>query len=181
MATLLQGLIRSSKVNLVTIAILFTLQLAGQCAAQAGLPVSLPVGFSATIDGKASANRQILSTGNYVVTLEGNPCAITVRHLYSNPVAHLFWVANFFVGSLPGTKCTMTLTKSGDLQLLAFFQGTWTMVWHSDTANKGVAKMSLDSSSLDTGDFQLLTAKGKVVYHSFGVKEFAILPFQKFG
>ena len=180
MATLLQGLIRSSEVNLVTMAILFTLLLAGQCAAQAGLPASRPVGFSATIDGKASANRQILSAGSYVVTLEGNPCAITVRHLYSNPVAHLFWVANFFVGSLPGTKCTMTLTKSGDLQLLAFFQGTWTMVWHSDTANKGVAKMSLDSSSLDTGDFQLLTAKGKVVYHSFGVKEFAILPYQEF-
>jgi len=146
----------------------------------ATVPTSRAVGYSVTIDAKESANVQVLATSNYVVSLEGAPCAITVRHFYSNAVSHLLWTANYYVGSLvTATKCTLTLTARGDLQLFALFQGTNTMIWHSDTAGKGVKRMALEDV-FDSGDFQLLDSQNKIVYHSFGVPEFAILPTQKF-
>lgn len=144
------------------------------------VPTSRPVGYSVTIDAKESANVEVIATSNYVVSLEGAPCAITVRHFYSSTVAHLLWVANYYVGSLVGaTQCTLTLTAGGDLQLLALFQGTNTMIWHSDTAGKGITHMALENV-FDNGDFQLLDSQNQTVYHSFGVPEFAILPTQKF-
>ena len=171
----------SIKVNLAVIAIILVFAV-HQCAAQQGVPVSLPAGWSTVINGSAGADKEVLtSRSNYVLSLEGDPCAITIRHRFSSPVSHLVWLANFFVGSLStSTQCNMTLTKDGDLQLWAHFQGSWTMIWNTNTAGKGVTRMAFDASSFDSGDFQLLTAKGKVVYHSFGVKEFAILPTQQF-
>lgn len=107
--------------------------------------------------------------------------AITVRHLFTNPVAHLLWTVNYYVGSLVAAKkCTLSFTSDGDLQLFALVKGTDTMVWHSDTAGKGITKMALEDK-FDSGDLQLLTAASEVKYQSFDVKEFAILPTQKFG
>lgn len=169
------------KVSLAVIAIILVFA-AHECAAQQGVPVSLPAGWSTVINGSAGADKEVLtSSSDYLLSLEGDPCAITIRHRFSSPVSHLVWLANFFVGSLStSTQCNMTLTKDGDLQLWAHFRGTWTMIWNTNTAGKGVTRMAFDASSFDSGDFQLLTAKGKVVYHSFGVKEFAILPTQQF-
>lgn len=143
-------------------------------------PTSRPVGYSVTIPAQENSNVQVIATGDYVVSLEGAPCAITVRHFYSNSIAHLLWTANYYVGSLvTATQCTLTLSASGDLQLLALFQGTNTLLWHSDTANKGVTRMALENV-FDSGDLQLLGAQNQVVFHSFGVPEFAVLPTQKF-
>lgn len=153
----------------------------GTCVA-ATVPTSRPVGYSVTINSKVPTTVQVIATSNYVVSLEGGSpsCALTVRHFYSNQIAHLFWSATYYVGSLVGaTKCTLTLTKAGDLQLFALFMGTNTMVWHSNTAGKGITHMALENV-FDSGDFRLLTAANKIVWHSFGVPEFAILPTQKF-
>lgn len=146
-----------------------------QCANAA--PVSRTAPYSVTINAGKSVI--VLATQNYIVSLESNPCAITVRHLFSNPVGHLFWTANYYVGSLVGaTKCTLTLTATGDLQLFAFFKGTNTRIWRSNTAGKGVTKMALENS-FDSGDLQLLTGRNKIVYHSFDAKEFLVSPTQK--
>jgi hypothetical protein len=143
-------------------------------------PASRTAPYSVTIDaGENAVPLTVLSTQNYIVSLEGNPCAITIRHLYSNSVAHLLWTANYYVGSLlTSTKCTLKLTSAGDLQLFALFRGSNTMIWHSNTAGKGVVKMALENK-FDSGNLQLLTAKNAVEYQSFDVKEFAILPTQK--
>ena len=153
----------------------------GTCIA-ATVPTSRPAGYSVTINSKVPTTVQVIATSNYVVSLEGGSpsCALTVRHFYSNTIAHLFWSATYYVGSLVGaTQCTLTLTKTGDLQLFALFKGTNTMVWHSNTAGKGITHMALEDV-FDSGDLQLLTAANKVVWDSFGVPEFAVLPTQKF-
>lgn len=144
-------------------------------------PVSRTAPYSVTINAGANAVPvTVIATQNYIVSLEGNPCAITIRHLFANTVAHLFWTANYYVGSLAtATKCTLKFTSTGDLQLFALFKGTDTMIWHSDTAGKGIVKMALENS-FDSGDLQLLTATNVIKYQSFDVKEFSILPTQKF-
>ena len=143
-------------------------------------PVSRTAPYSKTITaGKNAVPAVVVMTQNYIVSLEGNPCAITIRHLFNNQVAHLLWTANYYVGSVAGaTKCTLTLTSSGDLQLLALVKGVNKMLWNSKTAGKGIVKMALENK-FDSGDLQLLTAKNEIKYRSFDVKEFAILPTQK--
>jgi hypothetical protein len=140
-------------------------------------PVSRNAPYSVTVDaGKSVA---VVETGDFVVSLESNPCAITIRHLFSSQIEHLLWTANYYVGSLVGaTKCTLTLTRAGDLQLFALFRGTNTLIWHSNTAGKGIVKLALEHV-FDSGNLQLLTAANVVKYQSFDVKEFAILPTQK--
>ncbi|KAG0612767.1 hypothetical protein M758_6G050400 [Ceratodon purpureus] len=157
--------------------------LVAQCgvAQNSNAPVSRTAPYSVTINaGKNAVPVVVIQTGNYIVSLEGNPCAITIRHLFSSQIAHLVWTANYYVGSLvTATKCTLEFTTAGDLQLFALFKGTNTMIWHSNTAGKGIVKMALENK-FDSGDLQLLTKTNAIVYHSFGVKEFAILPTQKF-
>ena len=157
--------------------------LAAQCgSAQLAAPGSRTAPYSVTLNaGKNAVPVIVLSTQNFIVSLEGNPCAITIRHLYSSQVAHLLWTANYYVGSLvTATKCTLTFTTDGDLQLFALFEGTDTLIWHSNTAGEGITKIALEDK-FDSGDLQLLTAKNNVIkYQSFDVKEFAILPTQLF-
>lgn len=161
----------------VTVTAVMVLTLVAFGCASATTPVTRNAPYTTTIN--AGQNTIVLATQNYIVSLESNPCAITIRHLFSSQIAHLVWTANYFVGSLvTATKCTLTLTRTGDLQLFALFQGTNTMIWNSNTAGKGVSKMALENK-FDSGNLMLLTAKNEVKYSSFGVKEFAILPTQQ--
>lgn len=160
-------------VRVFTIACIFILAM-GTCIA-ATVPTSRPAGYSVTINSKVPTTVQVIATSNYVVSLEGGSpsCALTVRHFYSNTIAHLFWSATYYVGSLVGaTQCTLTLTTTGDLQLFALFKGTNTMVWHSNTAWQG--------HHADSDHFQLLDVGSMTVWGSFNVPEFAIAPTKKF-
>ena len=81
-------------------------------------------------------------------------------------------VVGHLLRGLSPTQCTLTLTKRGDLQLLALFKGTNTMVWHSNTAWQG--------HHADSDHFQLLDVGSMTVWGSFNVPEFAIAPTKKF-
>ncbi|CAM6039094.1 unnamed protein product [Sphagnum compactum] len=140
---------------------------------------SVPVGLTLTVADRASSLPAVpLETNNFMFSLEGGPCRLTIRHLYSSITSWLLWNANYFVKPLPpapGRKCTLKFTTTGDLQLLA---GN-TLIWHSGTAGKGVTTMSLATVG-DYGNFRLLDAKNRTVWQSFDYPEFAIIPTQKF-
>jgi hypothetical protein len=140
---------------------------------------SVPVGLTLTVADRASSLPAVpLETNNFMFSLEGGPCRLTIRHLYSSITSWLLWNANYFVKPLPpapGRKCTLKFTTAGDLQLLA---GN-TLIWHSGTAGKGVTTMSLATVG-DYGNFRLLDAKNRTVWQSFDYPEFAIIPTQKF-
>lgn len=62
--------------------------------------------------------------------------------------------------------------------MFALFRGLWTIFWKSHIAGKGVTRMAFDGLVFDSGDVQPLTAKGRVVYHSFSVKRSPSLKFR---
>lgn len=73
--------------------------------AQCGNAQSSPMGpdsrtapYSVTITaGKNAIPVAVIKMQNYIVALEGNPCSIAIRHLFTNQVAHLLWTANYDV------------------------------------------------------------------------------------
>ena len=140
-------------------------------------PLSRNAPYTVTVDAGQIAT--VVESGDFVVLLQSNPCAITVGEFFSNSVPHLIWTANYYVGSVENaTKCTLKFTSAGDLQLVALYRGKNILIWHSDTAGQGIVKMALEDV-IDNGDLQLLTAANVVKYHSFDVKEFSILATQK--
>ncbi|KAG0553839.1 hypothetical protein KC19_12G043000 [Ceratodon purpureus] len=145
-------------------------------------PVSRLAPYTATITaGKTSAPLVVLKTQNYIVSLEGNPCAITIRHLFSSKVAHLLWTSAYHYSSiipLNANTCTLKLTSGGNLQLIALTRGFPTTVWTSLSTGMGIVKMALENK-FDSGELQLLTAGNVIKYSSFQEKEFALLPRQK--
>ena len=64
----------------------------------------------------------------------------------------VFWSPN-------GTPVSLTLTKTGNL--IGTYRGQTGIIWQSNTANKGVAKLILP----DNGDLQLVKADGTIVWH----------------
>lgn len=159
---------------------------ATQCTGQSS-PNSLQAPFSMSIDLDpnnlpAPGNSKIvLATQEFQLWLElTGRCSLSLRRQYSAPVARLVWTANYFTVSPDGAdRCTLTFTKDGDLQLWVLYRQQTFMVWNSKTGGKGVTKMALETNP-DRGEFKLLTPRNQAVFSSFAIKEFAILPTQKF-
>lgn len=167
--------------NKLVIAIAILFLTVTQCATQSTAPKSRNAPWSASIgDGLPTKGPLVvLQSSDFQLSLELDAnarCAIMVRRLYSNPVGRLVWIANYFAGTPSGsTKCTLTFTKDGDLQLHMFYRQQTLLSWSSKTALTGVTKMTLQ----DKGNFQLLTASRKAIFSSFDQKEFAIVDTQK--
>ena len=163
---------------LVVIAI--ALLLATQCSGQPTPPTTLYAPYTVSIGVGAPTNGPLVLLQNSDFSLELDldaeaRCAITVRHLYDNPVGRNVWTANYFSGTPSGaTKCTVVFTKQGDLELNMFYRQRTYPLWSSGTGNKGVTKMTFTAR----GNFQLLTAKNESVFSSYDWKEFAILETQ---
>jgi hypothetical protein len=160
-------------------------------------PASRATGYTASVNLKLPQSSParglaVLETGSFQLWLQGddlNKCSLSVRENYTGrgdsatqPLdrGYLLWSANYYSHTPTGAeKCTLVFTAHGELQLFILYKGKTFLTWSSKTARKGVAKMALNTNP-DIGNFQLVTASGKAVFTSFGVKEWLVLSGQKF-
>lgn len=162
-------------------------------------PASRATGYTASVNLKLPQSSParglaVLDTGRFQLWLEGddlNKCSLSVREVYTGrgdpanrPLdrGYLLWSANYYSHTPTGAeKCTLVFTAHGELQLYILYKGKTSLTWSSKTAGKGVATMALNANpDFDIGNFQLITASGKVIFSSFGVKEWLVLTGQKF-
>jgi hypothetical protein len=160
-------------------------------------PASRATGYTASVNLKLPQSSParglaVLETGSFQLWLQGddlNKCSLSVRENYTGrgdsatqPLdrGYLLWSANYYSHTPTGAeKCTLVFTAHGELQLYILYKGKISLTWSSKTAGKGVAKMALNTNP-DNGNFQLVTASGKAIFTSFGVKEWLVLSGQKF-
>lgn len=178
------GLHVGSKLVVITIFLL-----AAQCASQPNqeAPATRGVGYTASIDNRKNGvvpplGPKLLlrsSTGSHELWLQADPknrCALSLRLAHTNSIYRLVWTANYFAVTPGGCdKCTVIFTKEGDLQLHILYRGRTSMAWNTKTGGRNVKSMYLPN----TGDLQLRNADKKVIFSSFGVREWAMLPPQR--